>query len=520
MSAPITSLHAGNSAVYRPKPLVKHVRLCWEPATYALSWGKQQFDGPHMRVEGSEPYGVDLQAFYATHEACKDRPDHYIKVTPVRAMQVTEETPLATFVRERLEAESTVQPGGWIVQNPDGELYYNTAADFEQRYERDPSDRPKAPRGSAPPTLEEHLFGDGPKRILALDGGGIRGRITLGILQRIEAVVGSPLSSHFDLIGGTSTGSIIATGLALGWPVQKLIELYDQLGESVFQSSFHRQGLWRTKFPTKPLEQALEGHFGDERLGSPKLKTGLAIMTKRLDTNSPWPLHNNPRGHYFDDPPAGENWVPNKNFLLRQLVRASTAAPSYFEPERIEVTHDAAGAFVDGGASPHNNPALQLLLLATLKGYGFHWPLGVDRLQIVSVGTGLWRARHATEELLGKPALGNAMLSLLSLMDDCSALNQLLLQWLSDSPIAEPIDAEVGSLAGEYVCGDQPLLSYLRYNARLELPWLTARLPEAKLDARALEQLRKMDNPASLALLAKVGEAAAKDVVAEHLLPV
>ena len=73
-------------------------------------------------------------------------------------------------------------------------------------------------------TLEQHLFSDGPKRMLALDGGGLRGALTLGYLHEVEALLrqrygGDPrfrLCDYFDLIGGTSTGSVIATGLALG----------------------------------------------------------------------------------------------------------------------------------------------------------------------------------------------------------------------------------------------------------------------------------------------------------------
>jgi patatin-like phospholipase/acyl hydrolase len=83
------------------------------------------------------------------------------------------------------------------------------------------------------------------------------------------------------------------------------------------------------------------------------------IVTKRLDTGSPWPLHNNPDGKYYNQRPGGTG-IPNKNFLLWQIVRASTAAPTYFEPELIDVASDVdarlvKGAFVDGGVSPHGN---------------------------------------------------------------------------------------------------------------------------------------------------------------------
>jgi patatin-like phospholipase/acyl hydrolase len=92
-------------------------------------------------------------------------------------------------------------------------------------------------------TLEEHLFGDGPKRMLALDGGGIRGAVTLEYLLRIENILserygGDPdfrLCDYFDLIGGTSTGSVIAAGLALGYSAREVIDVYRALAERVFR---------------------------------------------------------------------------------------------------------------------------------------------------------------------------------------------------------------------------------------------------------------------------------------------
>src|SRR5688500_9345427 len=82
---------------------------------------------------------------------------------------------------------------------------------------------------------DRHLFGGGHKRILALDGGGIRGAMTIAFLQRLERIVeeieGRPvlLGDWFDLIGGTSTGAIIASGLALGYRASDLHQFYSEL---------------------------------------------------------------------------------------------------------------------------------------------------------------------------------------------------------------------------------------------------------------------------------------------------
>ncbi len=369
------------------------------------------------------------------------------------------------------------------------------------------------------PTLEDHLFGSGPKRILSLDGGGIRGIISLRILERIEQVVGSPLSDYFDLIGGTSTGAIIATGLAHGWPVQRLIDLYDELGSHVFKGSFFRRGVLRAKFATRPLRQALEHQFQNARLGGEELVTGLAIVAKRLDTESPWVLMNNPLGKYFG-PRANSDSIPNGRYLLRDVVRASTAAPSFFAPEKLRVSADVVGAFVDGGVSPHNNPALQLLMLACLEGYRLQWGLGKDRLFIVAVGTGSWQARHDVDSLVKANPARNAVTSLLSMMSDASALTETILQWLSDSPLPKKIDSELGTLEndlfGRDPRHDEAWLSYVRYEAPIELTWLQQQLPEAEFDAARVENLRKMDRPQNLEVLSNIGKAAAAAVSGDH----
>lgn len=103
-------------------------------------------------------------------------------------------------------------------------------------------------------TLSQHLDpSQGPKRILALDGGGIRGALTLGYLKRIEGILQSAhgtdyrLCDYFDLIGGTSTGSIIASGLALGMSVDEIWSRYKELGEK--SSAIKTTGGTRLKQP-------------------------------------------------------------------------------------------------------------------------------------------------------------------------------------------------------------------------------------------------------------------------------
>jgi hypothetical protein len=363
-------------------------------------------------------------------------------------------------------------------------------------------------------TLEEHLFGEGPKRMLALDGGGIRGALTLRYLAKIESTLrerygGDPefrLCDYFDLIGGTSTGSIIATGLALGFSVDKLSRIYQRLAADVFEESFLRFGVIGAKFPKEPLVDALTTHFGDETLGSSQLRTGLMVIAKRLDTGSPWLLHNNPRGKFHD---PGQGGTPNRDLLLRNIVRASTAAPHYFEPELIRVAPGISGAFVDGGVSPYNNPAMQLLMLATCSGYRFGWPFGADRLLLVSVGTGFRNIAVSAEAVMRMPAVRLAAESVLSIMQDANWMSQALLQWMAASPTAWTIDSEIADLKSDLLGGGPALLSYLRYEIELDPQWLQDNLNVNMSEAQC-ERLYAMDAAENVWQLVQLGDLAAK----------
>ena len=354
------------------------------------------------------------------------------------------------------------------------------------------------------------------KRILALDGGGIRGILTIQMLKRIESIIrkrtgdnSATLSDYFDLIGGTSTGAIIAGALSLGWEVKEIEILYKQLGDSIFESKWYRKGLLRAKFSPKPLREALREKFGDMCLGDQDVKTGLGIVVKRLDTGSPWILHNNPNGPFYAD---------NKSLKLRQIVRASTAAPHYFKPEPIQIGDMEVGAFVDGGVSPHNNPSLQLLMLATLSGHGYQWKTGEEKLLIVSLGTGSQELSMSVDKVTGMKAAALALRSLSSLMNDASNLNETIMQWLSNSPTAREIDMEMGNLDGDLL-GGKPLCSYLRYQTWFTPEWLSENL-DMEFSKKETDKLYTMDKPENMQMLIDVGEQAATKLIKEEHFPI
>lgn len=368
-------------------------------------------------------------------------------------------------------------------------------------------------------TRDQHFQNPGPKRILALDGGGLRGILTLGILRRVEQILrerhgNDPqfrLCHYFDLIAGTSTGAIIAAALALGMSVEEVIGHYKQLGRDVFKKGWLRKGIVRARYDEAELIKQLKRVFGKDRtLGDADIRTGLLIVTKRLDTGSPWPLGNNPDGRYFRAK-STDSWISNGDYPLWKVVRASTAAPSYFDPETITIAAQAGkkrvdGTFVDGGVSPFNNPSLQAFMYATIDGYKVNWKTGAEELLLVSAGTGTGDPSQAPSQIAAKGALK----ALFSLMDDCASLVETMMQWMSASPTAREIDREVKALAPDLL-GGKALLSYLRYNASLQAGDVQSLLPA--LSQRQIESLGEMDNPDNLDALLELGEAAAKQQV-------
>jgi predicted acylesterase/phospholipase RssA len=231
----------------------------------------------------------------------------------------------------------------------------------------------------------------GQRRLLALDGGGIRGLITLGILEKIETDLRRTLKKdasfrlahYFDFIGGTSTGAILAVGLSLGMSVAELVKFYLEAGPLMFQKEALCDRLWN-KFKSDPLEEKLKEILGRAtELGSPKLKTLVLLVLRNVTTDSPWPLTNNPHAKYNDR----ERPDCNLDLPLWQLVRGSTAAPTFFPPEVVTLG-PRQFVFVDGGVTPYNIPAFLMFREVTADPYKLLWETGEDKMLIVSVGTG------------------------------------------------------------------------------------------------------------------------------------
>lgn len=377
-------------------------------------------------------------------------------------------------------------------------------------------------------SLLERLQTNEPKRILALDGGGIRGALTLGYLQRVEAILrkqhNAPdlrLADYFDLIGGTSTGSIIAACLAIGMSVADIKNMYFNLGGKIFGKKyrwwdvFEIKDFIKAKYDAQPLEEELHNLFKEITIGSDAIRTGLCVVAKRADTNSVWPITNHPNGKFYDSAIGN-----NKDILLWKAVRASAAAPTYFIPQVIDVGGGLpTAAFVDGGLSMANNPALQLLMVATLKGFPYHWKLGADNLLLVSVGTGMGRLNKLPANITDNHLLNWAQEIPDMLMQDANWHNQIILQWLSASATRWEIDMEIGKMEGDLLVADNAgkgLLTYLRYNYWLDANNLNT-LMNKTYSQKQIDDLVEMSNADSRFELYDIGcKAAADDVQETH----
>ena len=360
-----------------------------------------------------------------------------------------------------------------------------------------------------------------PYKLLALDGGGIRGVMTLEILREIEHTLQTELgrddrfvlADYFDYIGGTSTGAIIATFLSLGWRVSSVLDFYVKAGPAMFDRA-NLLKRFRYKFEDEKLAGLLREQIGpDTVLGDAQLKTLLLLVMRNATTDSPWPISNNPRGKY-NDPARPDS---NARLPLWQLVRASTAAPTYFPPETIAIGHHQF-VFVDGGVTMYNNPAFQLFLMATVGQYGLCWETGAGNMLLVSVGTGT--SPDANEDLMPGEMnlLYNASSIPSALMFAAANEQDFLCRVFGRTLCGDHLDREVGDLIGPAtplpggrVPGPvQPkLFTYMRYNAELTKKGLAA-LGVPNIPPEHVQQMDSVDH---IFELQEVGRAVAKNKV-------
>ncbi len=361
--------------------------------------------------------------------------------------------------------------------------------------------------------LRDRLGSIGPKRILAIDGGGIRSLISLGFLERLEAVLreqhNNPnmrLYEYFDLIGGTSTGAFLAAGLAVGMDMAELKRCYIRLSNKAFAKSSLK--LWELFFKKGPVERELNKTFVNITLDSSEIQTGLCIVTKRADINNIWLFLNHPKDVYYSR---------YGHILLRDILYASLDGKSFLTPRKISLKPNETAAFTDAGISIANNPAFQLFQTAVLQGYPFRWPIGENRLLLVSVGAGVMQRRFRVDKITHKLEQDNWKSMIPFLMaEEAGRQNQLILQYLSRSPTPWEVDREAGNLSLDLLT-PEPALSYLRYDVRMT-PEELKRLGFEKTDD-ILGSLREMKNPKQTDMLLNIGTACGQSAISANHFP-
>src|SRR5712691_3881147 len=179
-----------------------------------------------------------------------------------------------------------------------------------------------------------------PFRILSLDGGGVKGAFAASALATFEQTTGRRIVEHFDLLTGTSTGGIIAIGLAMGATAETICRFYETDGPKIFPK---RDGIQKwlgqirdvfwPRFSNESLRAAIQGVVGDRPLK--EAKTRLVIPTYDVNTGKV----------YLFKTPHHPGYSHHADLLAVDVALATAAAPTYFPAHTIP----GRGTFIDGG---------------------------------------------------------------------------------------------------------------------------------------------------------------------------
>ena len=213
------------------------------------------------------------------------------------------------------------------------------------------------------------------RRVLSIDGGGIRGIIPALVLAHLEQQTGEPCSELFDLMVGTSTGGMLALCLSIddgsarpAFSAQQLVKLYEEHGEEIFEQSLWRKvrsvgGMLEEAYSHEALEAILERYFGDKALSECRVSTMVTsydIQHRRTVFLKSW--HGDHAG-----------------LLCKEAARATSAAPTYFEPTTLEWGRESR-TLIDGGVFM-NSPSVSAYAEAQKL-------FPDDEIAMLSIGTG------------------------------------------------------------------------------------------------------------------------------------
>ena len=349
----------------------------------------------------------------------------------------------------------------------------------------------------------------------------------MDILEKIEQLLRARfknndlvLADYYDLIGGTSTGAIIASCLAIGKPVKDVVALYQNLGKEVFgkrrypiipRSWTTFRAFFTSTYKGTIIEELLKNNLGDVGLCDyEKLRSPVTIISKRADTFSLWTVANHP-----DD--IFKNAM--SHLKLWELCRASSAAPYYFPAKKLTlktrkgVSFDAA--FIDGGVSLANNPAFQLFLTSTIPSFGFKWLPGEKNIFITSLGTGNGVNKDSVKDIINRKTVSWSPKLPELFMTDALELNQVMLQILGRNyGDADVIDSAYSDLTDTSYSKDK-LFSFVRFNVKLTQKYLKEKLGMEKTDEE-VSSIIEMDHYENIDELLNIGRSGARYLNDSH----
>lgn len=209
-------------------------------------------------------------------------------------------------------------------------------------------------------------------RILSIDGGGIRGIYSAYLLQKIKNEFEINLKDHFDMIAGTSTGSIIASAIVCDIPMEDIVNLYKEKGCQIFSKKpwWKLPKYFSSKFKSNPLKQILDENFRDIKLGD--ISKPLILPASNITTGKVYVSKS-----FYD-----KNFTRDKHIKLSDAVLASCSAPTYFDP------HSVGEALLADGGLWANNPSLVAVIEAKRRN------IELEDIRILSVGTGLYKPEY------------------------------------------------------------------------------------------------------------------------------
>jgi patatin-like phospholipase/acyl hydrolase len=227
-------------------------------------------------------------------------------------------------------------------------------------------------------------------RILSIDGGGIRGLLPARVLETIEERTGQGIARHFNLLAGTSTGGLLALGLGTPRPggsqpftAAEMVKLYQKKGPKIFA-----QSLWHSvtslgavtdeRYDSDNIEDILKDLLKNRKLSDCLAEVDILVPSYEIERRIPYFFKS---WHARGEPPVAGEKPAERDFLAREVARATSAAPTYFQPAKVKSMAGESYAFIDGGVFA-NNPGMAALVAAR-----WLYPQA-EAFEILSLGTG------------------------------------------------------------------------------------------------------------------------------------